>query len=654
MSYLSTPPGGGGGGTGTPGGATFSLQYNAGAGNFGGIAGASTDGTATTFTSGNLLVADVKASAAGGLLLKSNTGTDIGLFGSGSGASALFYGDVTLNTMTSGSVLFAGASGLVSQDNARFFWDSTNYRLGIRTNAPKGLLHISVGTSGLGSIVNGRGAIITTNSTGHNRVYFENLAGTTGQRVFAINNEAGIFHIGSLTDDANSWVNQYPLAVTYDGKVGFLTGTPTHTITMGATGTGATFYNTTDQTTNYERLVLKYNSGSAGLYLESGGTGSINRPFTISGGGGSVTLSDAAHPSGTWRFDRTTGTGNTGGFGVVNVTGTWTQSANTFVGVSIRPTINQTLTAGYTGLLINATETALGSGNKRFVDLQIGGTTKFSIDNNGDFDWVTGSQYLRHGGTPYIGLNAATGKLEFVSGLSTANGSVIYSNPTGTSTSLNQKFFHLNPTVNQTSGTGGYTGYFLNVVETAVGSGSKYLMDLQVGGVSKFSVDNTGKIVSAVNTIQLSSAAIARGGAHTLTLTTSGTTNATYPSGTITLADTTSTQTFTAKRITNRVQSVASSATVTPSWDNDDAVIITAQAAGLTLANPTGTPTSTQKMVIRIKDNGTARSITYGTQYRAIGLTLPTTTVINKTIYMGGFWNVEDGKIDIVAYALEA
>ncbi len=65
------------------------------------------------------------------------------------------------------------------------------------------------------------------------------------------------------------------------------------------------------------------------------------------------------------------------------------------------------------------------------------------------------------------------------------------------------------------------------------------------------------------------------------------------------------------------VQSVASAATVTPTFDND-AVKITAQAAALTLANPTGTAIDMAGMVIRIKDNGTARAISYGTQYRAI------------------------------------
>lgn len=42
----------------------------------------------------------------------------------------------TFSTMTAGSVLFAGTSGLLSQDNTNLFWDNTNKRLGIGTSSP--------------------------------------------------------------------------------------------------------------------------------------------------------------------------------------------------------------------------------------------------------------------------------------------------------------------------------------------------------------------------------------------------------------------------------------------------------------------------------------------------------------------------------------
>ena len=104
---------------------------------------------------------------------------------------------------------------------------------------------------------------------------------------------------------------------------------------------------------------------------------------------------------------------------------------------------------------------------------------------------------------------------------------------------------------------------------------------------------------------------------------------------------------------TPRVQTVASAATVTP-VNTNDIVTITAQAAALALANPTGTWDQGQPLMIRIKDNGTARAITYDTNYRAIGVTLPTTTVINKTTYLGLIYNATDTKWDVIGVTTQA
>ena len=106
--------------------------------------------------------------------------------------------------------------------------------------------------------------------------------------------------------------------------------------------------------------------------------------------------------------------------------------------------------------------------------------------------------------------------------------------------------------------------------------------------------------------------------------------------------------------INPRVQSVTSSATVTANADTNDSVVITAQAAGLTLANPSGTPVQGQPLMIRIKDNGTSRSITYDSQFRAIGVTLPTATTVSKTTYLGCIYNSTDTKWDVVGVNTEA
>ena len=51
--------------------------------------------------------------------------------------------------------------------------------------------------------------------------------------------------------------------------------------------------------------------------------------------------------------------------------------------MQINPTINQTSTAGYTGIKLDVTETATGSGTKNLIDLQVGGTSKFTVNNAG-------------------------------------------------------------------------------------------------------------------------------------------------------------------------------------------------------------------------------------------------------------------------------
>ena len=105
--------------------------------------------------------------------------------------------------------------------------------------------------------------------------------------------------------------------------------------------------------------------------------------------------------------------------------------------------------------------------------------------------------------------------------------------------------------------------------------------------------------------------------------------------------------------ITPRVQSVVSSSAVTPTNLND-LVKITAQAASLSFANPTGSWDEGQSLMIRIKDDGTARAITWDTNYRSIGITLPTTTVLSKTTYVGIIYNSTDTKWDVIGVTTQA
>ena len=94
------------------------------------------------------------------------------------------------------------------------------------------------------------------------------------------------------------------------------------------------------------------------------------------------------------------------------------------------------------------------------------------------------------------------------------------------------------------------------------------------------------------------------------------------------------------------VQTHTSTATITPNAA-DDVVVVSAQAAALTIANPTGTEAEGQGFLLRIKDNGTSRALTWGSEYRAIGGTLPTATAAGTWLYLPCTYNGTDDKWDV-------
>jgi len=117
-----------------------------------------------------------------------------------------------------------------------------------------------------------------------------------------------------------------------------------------------------------------------------------------------------------------------------------------------------------------------------------------------------------------------------------------------------------------------------------------------------------------------------------------------------------STSTFTNKRVTPRVGSTTSHATPTINTDNYDAYSITAQAEAITsmTTNLSGTPTNFQRLIIRIKDDGTARAITWGASFEAKGVALPTTTVLSKVLTVGFIYDTVTSKWGCVASISEA
>lgn len=101
----------------------------------------------------------------------------------------------------------------------------------------------------------------------------------------------------------------------------------------------------------------------------------------------------------------------------------------------------------------------------------------------------------------------------------------------------------------------------------------------------------------------------------------------------------------------------ATSGTLTPNGDTTDIFNAFGLTGAITVATPSGTPVDGQRLVLRFEDNGTGRGITWTTSagaYRAVGVTLPTTTVATKITYVGCIYNTTDGFWDVIAVVTQA
>lgn len=111
--------------------------------------------------------------------------------------------------------------------------------------------------------------------------------------------------------------------------------------------------------------------------------------------------------------------------------------------------------------------------------------------------------------------------------------------------------------------------------------------------------------------------------------------------------------------VTVTVESTTTGTTLTPAVTSgfDLQYEVTALATAATIEIPTGLKSDGQKLMLRFKDNGAGRALTWTTSaggYRAVGVLLPTTTVAGKVLYVGCIYNSQDNFWDVVATVQQA
>ncbi len=354
-----------------------------------------------------------------------------------------------------------------------------------------------------------------------------------------------------------------------------------------------------------------------------------------------------------------------------------TSGTNTF------PTLNQ-----------NTTGSAATLTNARTVQTNLASTSSASFDGSANITpGVTGTLPVANGGT---GATTLTGVLI---GNGTSAVTTIGYNTTPTASNiaewdanknLSADTFIAGTTSTATSGTAtvltidstqvqvftGSTTQTVRLPNSSVAVGQTYtIINQSSGSVTVQSSASNTIATQATNTVGVYIAEVAapstasdwtgsvtvRGKVLTVsnTLALAGTdgTTLTLPSSSDTLVGLTSTQTLTNKRITARVNTAnAPGATPTINVDSYDQINFTGINAAITSLSSgiSGTPTDAQQIILRFKDDGTARSITWGSSWRAVGVTLPTTTVVSKTLYVGAVYNNTDSKWDAIAVAQES
>lgn len=319
-------------------------------------------------------------------------------------------GTGTSTALTQGSIVFAGASGVYSQDVGKLYWDSTNTRMGINTASPSSMLFITgqtpaavgttpgtAGTNYLGFQAGvGGGSTITTTGVGGvgSGVTLALSIGGSAQSalVSSTGGKGGGFSLsggpGGGAAVAGTGTNTGGIGgdyVTASGTGGAATGATSGVNSGGAGGAGVLTAGNGGGASGSSTSNIGGVGGS--MILSAGGGGIASGTGAVSGSGGTATLrggspAAAAGSAGgpvavTGRDGSTTGSGGNGG--AVTVSGGSAGGDNTVNRSGGNVTISAGTSKGSStggGTLITGGVGGVGTGSTGaaggFVSLQAG------------------------------------------------------------------------------------------------------------------------------------------------------------------------------------------------------------------------------------------------------------------------------------------
>lgn len=181
-----------------------------------------------------------------------------------------------------------------------------------------------------------------------------------------------------------------------------------------------------------------------------------------------------------------------------------------------------------------------------------------------------------------------------------------------------------------------------NPVLTVTGTGTNIAPILRPKGTSKVTIQNGSDTTKAI-------------AFDTSNVTSGQTRNVALPDADILVAGQGAlAQTFSGARINPRLSTTVTTSPLAPSVATADLYTVTALANTMVINAPGGTPVDGNRLRFRFKDNGTPQTLTWNAIFRAMGTTIPTTTVANKTLYVEAVFDSADTKWDVTGVNQEA